>query len=192
VRSKELACAVQTLGGKSLAFLDHKDPLVGEDDQLHPYTTDLDGLTQQVLTYIQLNQPKAVITHGSNGEYGHPAHVLTHQAARDAICSMNGGVPWLYTISPKFPDHPRPRLANQDNPAHLVIDVSSAMDQKEAAALCHRTQNALFVRRSSKKAGRKLNVREVLMRIEGLHRACPIAMGTQEDPLAVLLQPWTI
>ena len=89
------------------------------------------------------------------------------------------------------PGHPRPRLANQDDPAHLVLDIRPVLAQKTAAALCHRSQHALFVRRSSKLAGRQLSVPEVLMTLEGLHRAYPPVPHDQpEDALFNLLQPW--
>ena len=35
--------------------------------------------------YIKRIQPDLVITHGSNGEYGHPQHIYTHQATRLAL-----------------------------------------------------------------------------------------------------------
>ncbi|HRE29327.1 MAG TPA: hypothetical protein PK954_21975, partial [Anaerolineales bacterium] len=59
--------------------------------------------------------------------------------------------------------HPYPRLSNLDDPADLIVDVHPALDAKEAAALAHRSQTALFVRRRSLAAGRPLAVRDVLL-----------------------------
>lgn len=190
VRERELACAVNTLGGRSLAFLDYVDPVAGEGDQLFPYTDDQAALTEKILFHIQRLNPVALITHGSNGEYGHPAHLLTHAGASAAVRALGVNAPLLYTFCASFPDHPRPRLANRDNPAHLVLDVTAAMPQKESAAFCHHTQNALFVRRSSRRAGRQLTIPEVLMRLEGLHRMSPPVNGRLDDPIAHMLRPW--
>jgi LmbE family N-acetylglucosaminyl deacetylase len=60
-----------------------------------------------------------------------------------------------------------------DDPADLIVDVSAFLDQKEAAALCHATQNALFVRRRSERAGRQVTVREALLTEEAFHRHWP-------------------
>ena len=91
--------------------------------------------------------------------------------------------PLFYTFAASFPDHPYPRLANADDPAELVIDVSAMLDKKEAAALCHKTQNALFVRRRSQEWGRPVTVREALLTVESLHRV----FGSPEDELSVIL-----
>ncbi len=190
VREQELVCAVQALGGRSLTFLGYTDPLVGPDDTLYPYTNDLTTLAGQVAASIRQYQPVAIITHGVNGEYGHPAHVITYQAAAIAVQSLGEQAPALYCVSAIWGEHPRPRLANRDQPAHFTIDVQPALERKTKAALCHKTQHALFTRRSSREAGRALSVVEVVSRFhtESLHRAWPVAEGRPDDPLARFLQ----
>ena len=93
-------------------------------------------------------------------------------------------------FSAAFPEHPRPRLLNQNDPAHIVLDITPVLQQKADAALCHKSQNALFVRRSSLRAGRQLTVPEVVMNTEGLHRAYPPVNGKPEDVVIEMLQPW--
>jgi LmbE family N-acetylglucosaminyl deacetylase len=186
VREQELLCAVQALGKpKSLTFLGYTDPRIGPDEELYPFTDNLAVLAGQVSTSIKQLEINAVLTHGSNGEYGHPAHVLCYQAALTAVLAIaqEGELPppLLYTVQAIFPEHPKPRLANQDDPAHLVIDVTRILDKKEQAALCHRTQNALFVRRASEDAGRAVTVREALMTQESFHRVLPEQMGEKPD-----------
>jgi LmbE family N-acetylglucosaminyl deacetylase len=192
VREQEMVCAVGALGGRSLTFLGYEDPRIGPDEQLFAYTENLTLLAGQVAASIRQFGIQAVVTHGSNGEYGHPAHVLTHQAARVAVISFGESAPLLYSVAAMFPEHPRPRLANADDPAHLVIDVSPALAQKEAAALCHKSQHALFVRRASEEAGRPLTVPEVIMRFESFHRVHPPAEGVPTDELAEALAPWLV
>ena len=191
-REQEMVCAVQNLGGRSLTFLDYTDPRTGPDDALYPYSDDLTLLAGQIVAHIRQVGADVLITHGSNGEYGHPAHVFSHQAARMAVESMNGSqsTPLLYTVAADFPDHPKPRLANRDDQAHLIIDVTPSLSQKTSAAMCHETQHALFVRRSSQAAGRQMTVPEVIMRVESLHRASPVAKNKPEDELINTLRPW--
>jgi LmbE family N-acetylglucosaminyl deacetylase len=191
-REREMRCAVHTLGGASVEFLDYVDPLVGEDDQLRAYTEDIEGLVAVLMAHLQRVQPDAIITHGSSGEYGHPAHILTHYATRKAVERSGHPAILFYTFSAAFPEHPRPRLTNEDDPAHIVLDITSVLDQKIDAALCHKSQHALFVRRSSIRAGRQLTVPEVVMPVEALHRAYPPVNGQPDDLVIELLRPWAI
>lgn len=191
VREQEMVCAVQSLGGASLTFLGYADPLVGAQGELHAYSQDLTLLAGQVAASIRQFSIDCLISHGSNGEYGHPAHVLTNQAASLAVASLGDGAPLFYTVSAAFPDHPRPRLANADDHAHLVLDIHTVLDRKTGAALCHRTQHALFVRRPSQEQQRPVTVPEVLLRLESLHRAHPDWDGHPDDALMRLLRPWS-
>ena len=192
VREGEMRCAVEALGGKSVSFLDYVDPMIGENDALYPYTNDLDDLIERVIEHIQQIKPVALITHGSSGEYGHPAHVLTHRAALKSVEILEDADegPIIYTFNASFPGHPRARHLNPDDPAHLVLDVESVFEHKVSAALCHRSQNALFVRRSSIRAGRQLTIPEVLVKVEGLHRRYPEVNGQPDDIVSDLLKPW--
>ena len=189
-REQELVCAVEKLGGRSLTLLDYIDPRVGPDNELYAYTADLTFLAGQVAATIKQVGAQAVITHGVNGEYGHPAHKISHQAARLAVESIGDPAPLFYVISAAFEGHPKPHLANSDHPAHLVLDITPLLERKIQAALCHRTQNALFVRRASKEAGRQLTVPEVIVHLESLHRVSPPVNGALQDPIAEMLDPW--
>lgn len=190
LREQELVCAVQALGGRSLTFLGYVDPTVGAGEELYSYTADLTLLSGQIAASLRQFAIEAVITHGSDGEYGHPAHVTTHLAARVAVEAQGEKAPLLYTVAADFPDFPRKRLANKSDPAHLVIDITPALAKKQAAALCHRTQHALFLRRRSQELGRPLSVPEVVMHIESLHRVLPPVGATLDDPLAQALAPY--
>jgi hypothetical protein len=103
---------------------------------------------------------------------------------------IGGGAPLLYTFCADFPGHPRPRHANPDNPAHIVLDVTQALGQKIRAAYSHRSQNALFLRRRSKQAGYRMTVPEILQNVESLHRVLPISNEVPSDSFIRLLKPW--
>jgi LmbE family N-acetylglucosaminyl deacetylase len=189
VREDELVCAVGVLGGRSLTFLGYTDPRMGEDEQLYPYTEDVTFLAGQVAASIRQFKIDVVISHGSNGEYGHPAHMISHQAALAAVMSFDDRTPSLYTVAANYSAYPYPRLANEADQADLVVDISPVVEKKINAALCHRTQHALFVRWTSREAGREMTVPEVVMKQESFHRAYP---DGPEDPLMKLLNPWSI
>lgn len=191
-RERELACAIQALGGGHLSFLDYIDPIIGEDQELYPYTQDFDGLVNRIQHHIQTIGPDFVITHGTNGEYGHPGHILTHDAVCRAIRDLGRQAPGLYSFSATYPHHPRPRHANQSDFAHLILDITPALDSKIRAAYCHRSQNALFTRRRSQQAGYQLTIPEILLKVESLHRIYPPVNGPLGDDLARTLAPWAV
>ena len=186
VREGELRCAVQALGAQELLLLDYIDPVVGPDNQLFPFTEDFDLLVEQLLSAIRATQADALLCHGVNGEYGHPAHRLAHQAAARAVALLGAEAPLFYTIMGTFPENPYPRLVNVDAPAHLVIDIAPLLQQKTQAALCHRTQHNLFVRHRSAEAGHLLSIDEVVLPVESLTRVWPPTQpgGLPQDPLA--------
>lgn len=188
VRAAELACAVQSLGGGELVFLDYVDPLVGPGDELFPFTMDEDCLAEQVKEVILKRSIDVLLTHGSGGEYGHPAHRLCHRAARAAVARMDGYPLLFYTVQAAYEGHPKPRLMNPLDPADLVLDISPVREQKTAAALCHRTQNALFVRRTSQDLGRAVTVPEVIVLRESFHRVSPRRRRPVADRFARLLR----
>ena len=173
-RARELACAAAALGVQSLRYLDYIDPLVGPEDSLFAPEHDPATLQSQIMGLLRQSSASVLLTHGSNGEYGHPAHQLVHRAGLAAAAALGAAAPIVYSFAALYPDHQYPRLANADDPADLVVDVTPFLPQKEAAALCHATQVALFVRRRSEAAGRSLTVREIILTEESFHRHLPV------------------
>ena len=161
--------------------------MIGPGEQLFAFEANPTMLAGQIAASLKLHRANVALTHGSNGEYGHPAHVLMHAMTRVAVETYGEGAPLFYTFAAAYPGHPYPRLTNPDDPAHLIVDVSAYLEQKEAAALCHRTQNPLFVRRRSEQAGRQLTVREALLTVEGLRRQWPPVTSALDDTFAKLM-----
>ena len=83
-------------------------------------------------------RPDVVITHGSNGEYGHPQHVYTHRAVLAALGTL---APWqpreLLTWCANTGNAETDRVVNQDDPADIDLDVSPWFERKLAAAQAH-------------------------------------------------------
>jgi LmbE family N-acetylglucosaminyl deacetylase len=186
VREDEMKCAAKALGAASLTFLNYVDPVVGHNEEVFAFKADMDTLSTQLIAKAKKVQADVIISHGSNGEYGHPAHKLMNQAVMAGVQqdrNLN-----LYTISAFYEDHPRPRLANKDDLADFILDITPWYSAKIEATICHRTQHALFVRRSSKAAGRQMSLAEVTYHEESLRCAQPRGKSNNQDRLAHFLQ----
>ncbi len=88
----------------------------------------------------------------------------------------------LYSWAAYYPtggDEFLERLLNQDDPADWTLDLTpELLDVKERAALCHRSQHALFRRRRQ-----AATIREILLTREALRRQV-LRAGATIDPLA--------
>jgi LmbE family N-acetylglucosaminyl deacetylase len=160
---------------------------MGDDDVLHPFDCDPTQLAFQLGT---LARPfDLVLTHGSDGEYGHPAHKLLHAAVKLGV-PQRAPRALVYTVA-ALVSNIEDRLWNRSEPAHFALDIRPWADAKAAAMNCHRTQHALFVRR------RKLaQVRDAMRTVEAVRRLYPpIDSGElPDDDFARLLQgvgAWT-
>lgn len=174
IREQELRCACQVMGVHQVSILDYVDPTIGEGEALYPFAADFDVLVKQIRHYVA--DADVVLTHGSDGEYGHPAHQLLHRATLEAVkptsCMMYG----MAALVPDVED----RLWNQSDLAHLVLNIAPWADVKVAAMECHVSQHALFKRR------RKLtHVYQALRPWESFHRHWP--PGQPDDALARVL-----
>lgn len=172
VREAELRCACQALGVHGVEFLDYVDPAVGSENTLYSFTEDEDQLRAHLVAHLRRLRPDVLLTHGRDGEYGHPAHKLLHRATGAAFQRLRAegqGPAYFYTIAAAVPgldDH----IFNASEPADLIFELQGTpwFDAKEAAALCHVTQHGLFKRRRKAQT-----VREILRRVESLHRYWP-------------------
>jgi LmbE family N-acetylglucosaminyl deacetylase len=187
VREAELRCAVKALGA-SLTLLDYVDPVVGLDEVLFPFQADFDTLARQLADIARRARADLVLTHGADGEYGHPAHQLMHRAVMRGIGYALPNT-LIYTVAANVPSI-EDRLWNKSEPAHLALDIRPWAAQKVAAMECHVTQHALFKRRQDLQT-----VREALRTTESVRRAWPETHGEPpDDAFARLLKTagaWT-
>jgi LmbE family N-acetylglucosaminyl deacetylase len=173
VRESELRCAVGALGA-SLTLLDYVDPTIGPDDILFAFQADFNTLTGQLADITRRLRADVVLTHGADGEYGHPAHQLMHRAVMRAIPYTLPNT-LIYTVAatvPTIEDH----LWNKSEAAHLALDIRPWGEQKIAAMECHLSQSALFKRRRDLKT-----VRDALRTTESVRRAYPDTHGEPPD-----------
>lgn len=182
VREAELRCAIKALGVTSLALLGYEDPLIGPDEAVYPFPADEKVLVSQITAQIQNVGAEVVLTHGSNGEYGHPAHVQVHHAVLRAVREFAPDVV-VYSVAALVPTI-EDRLWNQDDPAHLILDITPWFETKHDALNCHRTQHTLFKRRRNLQT-----VREAVRTVEAFHRHWPAVPegAVPEDAFSALL-----
>ena len=184
VREKELQCAVDALGGKTVRFLDYQDPVVGPEGELYPYTEDINGLVEVLQSEINRVEPHAIITHGPGGEYGHPAHIQSHAAMMKAlsreenIISVVYAPSWLSRETGEF--IPEPSFAG---------DIISWKNKKIQAINCYKSQHGMFLRHGTAWAGKPVTIAEIVRPLEALSRVLPVdSFENQPDPLGVILE----
>lgn len=165
VRERELRCAIDALGA-TVSVLDYVDPVIGPDDVLSAFEADFDTLVNQIATIARQKNADVILTHGADGEYGHPAHILMHRAVMAAVTRYELKA-LLYTIAANVPTI-EDRLWNSNQPAHLALDIRAWRTQKIAAMECHTSQHALFKRRRELKT-----VAEALRPVESVRRMHP-------------------
>lgn len=142
VRAEEMRRACEVLGIDELIFLGHIDP-EGKGYRVFAPEVSPDDLAAQIRPHLR--GADLVISHGSGGEYWHPAHLLVHQAVKLALQdeSLLDGPTWI-SFSARQPDHPLPELVNWDDEAFLILDASRHERLRLRALDCHRTQLGLF------------------------------------------------
>lgn len=183
IRESELRCAVESLGGKSLEFLGFKDPEVGPDGELYPFSDSLDPVVSGLCGVLERIQPEVILTHGPGGEYGHPAHIQAHQAMVEALDKLDYSPRGLY--SPAWLS----RETGEFTPAPgILVDTSPWISHKIAAVQCHRSQHGLFLRHGAARAGRPVELSEMVRSQEALCRILP-ADDLADDPLGEFLRP---
>lgn len=144
-REQEVRNAAGTLGVRDIFFLPFVDPYMEINGIARRIDETLAVFAEAVGGYIQRIRPDVVITHGSDGEYGHPQHVYTHRATRMALNSEAPGTALLsWAAWYKAPE--RARVLNRNDRADIICDIRPWLEVKIAAALCHKTQHAMFLR----------------------------------------------
>lgn len=181
LRENELYSAVRALGATA-QVLDYVDPVIGPDDVLRPFAADEQRLARQFMNIAQQRRADLILTHGADGEYGHPAHQQVYRAVLVGVRHLRPQT-LLYSVAAFVPNI-EDRLWNQNEPADLALDIRPWAEAKVQAMECHISQHALFKRR------RKLKlVRDALRSVESVRRQHPPTYGElPRDAFADLLR----
>ena len=164
LREVEARCAAAALGEQDIFFLDFVDPHMEIDGIALPIDATMEEFSGAIAEHLDRLRPAIVLTHGSDGEYGHPQHQFTHHAVRTAIRQLGSWQPDEFlTWMACTPDNGDDRLTNTSDPATHSLDISPWLERKVAAALCHRSQHAMFLRNS-----KQPTVRDMVRTVEHL------------------------
>ena len=183
VREQELRCAVKALGGKSVQFLNFKDPLVGPEGELFPFSEDHLAVTEELLPILADIKPNVIITHGAGGEYGHPAHIQAHfamMAALEKLGEYEGELyspAWLSRETGEFTPEPG-----------LLLDITAMKEKKVEAVFCHRSQHDLFLRHATARAGKPVTIPEMIRTREAIAPILLRGSFPAQTPLLALLE----
>jgi LmbE family N-acetylglucosaminyl deacetylase len=125
-----------------------------------------DAFCAALARYIDSLRPDTIITHGSNGEYGHPQHVYTHRAVRAALGTL---APWhpaeFLTWCANDGTAPNDRVINRDDPADFTVDITPWFERKLATVGSHVSQQAMFLRNN-----KATELASVIRKTEAFHR----------------------
>jgi N-acetylglucosamine malate deacetylase 2 len=147
VREKEARAAAGALGVKDIFFLPFVDPHMEIGGTPLAIDASLEAFAGAVGEYIRKIKPDLVLTHGSNGEYGHPQHIYTHRAVCKALADREENIA-LMTWQAWYEPSVYARVLNRDDPADMIFDITEWREAKVNAAMCHKTQHAMFLRNS--------------------------------------------
>lgn len=165
-REREARGAAAALGARDIRFLGYTDPSIEIGEDPLPIPASLEEFASSIAREMAEVRPDLVITHGTDGEYGHPQHVYTHRATREALRKL---APWrpaqFLSWSANGGVNVEDRLTNKNDPATFVLDISPWFEKKVAAAECHVSQHDLFKRNSQVE-----RVRDMVRRVEAFRQ----------------------
>ena len=141
VREAEMIRAASVLGVSSVKFLDCVDP-EPDGSRLRAPDHNPDAIVASITEEINRSRPDALLTHGSTGDYGHPAHVLVHQLARRAAAETEIQ---FYTFNAFYPGSGRLGSLNRNDWATFIFDTTEYHVQRFESFWEHKTQWTVFV-----------------------------------------------
>ena len=164
LRLRELEAACVILGVDRLELLGYRgSPLDGTSDGVHPHlfrTTPVSDVARRLATVMHDERPDVVVTYGPDGTYGHPDHVMAHDATVAAvdILGHDGWTPrklYLHAVPQslvdvvveasqlagiELPESVARTVGTPDDEITTVVDVFAVLDRKLAASVEHRSQ----------------------------------------------------
>ena len=137
IRTSELIASARVLGAKSVSFLNYVD-ILGENGELSMPLHDPKKLKLDLKNELLKTKAQIVISHGSDGEYGHPAHKGLHNCVLEAVSETKVE---FYGFQADFDGHPYPNYANASDKADLIFYIGSYAESHVYPMFkCHTTQ----------------------------------------------------
>ena len=147
VREQEGRNAGAVIGAREVFYLPYVDPDAtdGITKAVNATPAEFAAAIQEIIEHLH---PDVIITHGTDGEYGHPQHIFTQQATFQALRRLaveEGCRPaWrpqeVLTWCAAYPNPEVPGEMNQSDPADLFVDIRPYAQRKMEAFKQHRSQ----------------------------------------------------
>jgi LmbE family N-acetylglucosaminyl deacetylase len=137
-RIREMRRSAAQLGATSLTFLRYADPPPRQGPAAPLFEPS--KLQRTLLHLIIHHKAEMVVTHGSNGDYGHPAHQALSHLLRE-LAREPGTAPFpLFSFNATWPGAPEVRFLNRDDPADCLFDSRPYLREKRRVLLAHLSQ----------------------------------------------------
>jgi LmbE family N-acetylglucosaminyl deacetylase len=140
-REGEARRAGAILGAESVTFLGALDPaprggvLQAPEGETGTWLKKIDELRA-------LHAPELLVTHGSEGEYGHRAHRRLHEMARELVADSPACS--LVTFAAAWPGATPALFLNGNDSAAYVLDAHPFLQKKQEIVLAHRSQDGVL------------------------------------------------
>ncbi len=146
VRENELREAARHLGIDKIRFLEYIDP---EATAYRTFAPVLDAaeLCGRITSILAETVPQLVITHGSCGEYWHPAHILLHDQVRASLGKWNRNRPGsarLLTFNAWHENHLLAQYLNEGDGSNFIFDGRPFRASRLQSLREHQTQAKVF------------------------------------------------
>jgi LmbE family N-acetylglucosaminyl deacetylase len=146
-RSAETHRAALILGARDVTFLPYPDPWMEIGGTPRAVDVAPAVFERAIARAVHTARPDVVLTHGSNGEYGHPQHLYTHRATFNVVADMTDiGIREVLTWCADDGENTNDPITNRADHADLSLDVGPWFTTKLAMANAHRSQVAMFLR----------------------------------------------
>lgn len=143
IRTSELRSACSVLGIAPATHLDvPNQPLklrTAECDRQN-----LDLAKRNLATILADLSPELVVTHGSDGEYGHPDHIIANQITREYQNSTSDAELEVLTMNAWNPNSNLRALLNPSDTATFILDAQPFAKTRLESLECHRSQASVF------------------------------------------------
>lgn len=189
IRTSELTASARVLGAKSLVFLPYID-FLGPNGELRMPVHDPQTLTAEIVQTINQTAAQIVISHGSNGEYGHPAHKGLHRLVLDAVRESDRE---FYSFQANFDGHSFPKCMNEQDKADLILDIGAyAQSHMLPMFKCHSTQVSWWAHLAAMELKRGVTLKETWQRNVFSHPVVSLKRFWPQISDASILNQWLI
>ena len=139
-RTREAMKAAALLGATSLSFLGGIDPVPAPD--LRAPVEEPAEVVGKLAKLCAQHAPEIIVTHGSDGDYGHPAHRKLHGIAREfaATAPAIG----LLTFNAAGTGVAPCKFVNASDPADFVLNAGLYLEVKRNIVRAHDSQKGVL------------------------------------------------